>query len=134
MSTLEQFDLLFKDLFSTDGVYLPPTRIKSPHPLNIYTTPEGLFFEIACTGLKKEEVFIEIDGDYLNVKYEKPPLKEDKDKVFIHRGLSQSSFKLSYKISPKLNLKKSEAKMENGLLIIEIPYSESSKPKSLKIK
>jgi len=46
----------------------------------------------------------------------------------------KKSFDLGYKISPKYNLTKISAEMENGLLNLHIPISEESKPKSIKIK
>ena len=41
---------------------------------------------------------------------------------------------LVHKISPKYNLTKITAEMENGLLNLHIPISEESKPKLIKIK
>jgi HSP20 family molecular chaperone IbpA len=48
--------------------------------------------------------------------------------------LSKKSFDLGYKISPKYNLSKINAEMENGLLKLHLPLSEESKAKSIKIK
>jgi HSP20 family molecular chaperone IbpA len=53
---------------------------------------------------------------------------------YIYHGLSRKSFDLGYKISPKFNLAKVNAEMENGLLKLHIPISEESKTKTIKIK
>ena len=138
MSTLEHFerspfDILFRNFFNSEDQFAPALNSKQPHPLNIYYNDEGLHFEVACTGLIKEDLDISVEGDLLKISYKKP--KEDLDlSGYIYHGLSKKSFDLGYKISPKYNLSKVNAEMENGLLKLHIPISEESKPKSIKIK
>jgi HSP20 family protein len=138
MSTLEHFerspfDILFRNFFNAEDKFAPALNSKQPHPLNIYYNDEGLHFEVACTGLTKEDLDISVEGDLLKISYAKP--KEDLDfSGYIYHGLSKKSFDLGYKISPKYNLTKIDAGMENGLLKLHIPISEESKPKSIKIK
>ena len=77
MSTLfnerTPFDLLFRNFFKADGVFQPTTfDNKQPHPLDIFYDEEGLHFEIACTGLTKKDIQLEIDGDLLKIIYDKP--------------------------------------------------------------
>ena len=129
MSTnFNEFDILFHNaFFPTSGFGSAKT-----HPLNIFYDETGLFFEVACTGLTKSDVKIDIEDDILTISYNKP--EEELHPGTIHRGLSKKSFNLSYKISSKFNLPEAEAKLENGLLEIFIPISESAKPKTLKIK
>ena len=111
----------------------PALNSKQPHPLNIFYNDEGLHFEVACTGLTKEDISISVEGDLLKISYQKP--EEELDfSGYIYHGLSKKSFDLGYKISPKYNLSKINAEMENGLLKLHLPLSEESKPKSIKIK
>ena len=51
-----------------------------------------------------------------------------------HSGIRRSSFDLGWKISRRFNLSDIKAEMKNGLLTLSVPYSEESKPKSIKIK
>lgn len=128
------FDILFRDLFNTDGTFQPTTfENKQPHPLDIYFDDNGLHFEIACTGLSKKDIELEIDGDILKISYKKPEDPDFDYSGYIYKGLSKKSFKLGYKISAKYELEKLEAKMESGLLQIFVPIAESKKPKSIKI-
>jgi HSP20 family protein len=138
MSTLKinernPFDILFRNFFNTEDQFAPAFNSKQPHPLNIYYNDEGLHFEVACTGLTKEDISISVEGDLLKISYQKP--EEELDfSGYIYHGLSKKSFDLGYKISPKYNLSKINAEMENGLLKLYLPLSEESKPKSIKIK
>lgn len=140
MSTLElhpllnsPFDILFRNFYNTEEQFAPALHSKQPHPLNIYYTDKGLHFEVACTGLIKQDISISVESDLLKISYKKS--EEDLNlSGYIYHGLSKKSFDLGYKISPKFNLSQISAEMENGLLNIFIPISEDSKPKSIKIK
>ena len=139
MSTLEiferqisPFDILFKNLFYAESQFAPALNSKQPHPVNIFHDDSGLSFEIACTGLSKKEVDINIEGDTFKISYKKPD--EEFHKGMIYNGLSKKSFNLGYKIAPKFDLDKIDATLTNGLLEIFIPLAEDAKPKSIKIK
>ena len=138
MSTLfnerTPFDILFRNFFNADSGFQPTTfENKQPHPLDIFYDETGLHFEIACTGLSKKDISLEIDGDLLKIGYQKP--NEDVDYTgYIYKGLSKKSFNLGYKIAAKFDLEQLVAEMKNGLLHIFIPIKESQKPKAVKIK
>lgn len=137
MSTLFPYDLLFRDFFKSELDFQPAINAKFTHPVDIFENKHGLHFDIACTGLSKEDVEINIEGDVLKVSYTKPQDEECcevNDCTYIHRGVAKRSFNLGYKIAPKFNLSKAEAMMENGLLGIRIPFADEAKPKTIKIK
>lgn len=136
MSTLflDPFDILFRDYFNTRDGFLPAVESKISHPVNIFETVNGLVFEIACTGLSKSDVKIDLEHDILRVSYTKPKEEESTDVIHVKRGLSKKSFNLGYRVANRFNLSKAEATMENGLLTIEIPFADEAKPKTLKIK
>ena len=140
MSTLEiferqisPFDILFRNLFNAESQFAPAFQSKQPHPVNIFYDDKGLHFEVACTGLTKKEVDINIEGDILKISYKKPDNDEFHEGT-IYNGLSKKSFNLGYKIAPKFDLNGSTAELANGLLAIFVPIAEEAKPKSIKIK
>ena len=140
MSTLEilerhisPFDILFRNLFNAESQFAPALQSKQPHPVNIFYDDKGLHFEVACTGLTKKEVGINIEGDILKISYKKPENEEFHEGT-IYNGLSKKSFNLGYKIAPKFDLSVATAELANGLLEIFIPIAEEAKPKSIKIK
>jgi HSP20 family protein len=140
MSTLEilerhisPFDILFRNHFNAESQFAPALNSKQPHPLNIYFDDKGLYFEVACTGLTKKDVILDIEGDILKISYKKPK-EENFHEGTIHNGLSKKSFDLRYKIAPKFDLGQIDVSLTNGLLDIFIPLAEEAKPKSIKIK
>ena len=142
MSTLEiferhisPFDILFRNHFKSDSTFQPVGEFKQPHPLNIFFDDAGLHFEVACTGLDKSDVDITIEGDILKISYDKGEEKtSDSSRRFYHSGIKKSSFNFGWKVARRFELAKANAEMNNGLLIIAVPYANESKPKSLKIK
>ena len=133
---LSPLDVLVKNFFDTDSVFNKPDNRSIKHPIDIYEDDNGLTFEVACTGLSKSDVDITIEGDVLKVAYDREkevPLPGN-NKQFYHSGIKKSSFNFGWKIARRFELAKADAKMENGLLVITVPFANESKPKSIKIK
>jgi len=129
------FDILFKDFFNQTSTFISPVDNKIGHPVDIYETKDGLFFEIACTGLNKADVEINVEGDVLRVTHTSEEKKKDPENIrFYHKGISKRSFNLGYKIARRFDLEAIDAKMQDGLLSINIPHTEENKPTKIKIK
>jgi HSP20 family molecular chaperone IbpA len=128
---LDQFDLLWRDLFNSTSHFADITN-KITHPTDIYETENGIVFEIAAVGLNKEDIEIVTEGDVLRIKYKKEEKQEER--TIVYKGIKRSSFDLAWKVASKFDLSKAEAKMDKGLLSIEVPFSESKKPNVLLIK
>ena len=129
------FDILVKNFFNTEEQFQTPTNRIINHPLDVYEDPDGLYFDIACTGLTKKQVKVDIEGDILRVSY----TKKDKDGIaetihLYHAGIAKRSFNLGLKIARRFELTKIEASMKDGLLKLFIPLQPESKPKSVSIK
>lgn len=130
----DPFDVLFKNFFNNDSFFAPALETKISHPVDIYETQDGLHFEVACTGLSKEDVNINIEGDILRITYEKNTENDTDVANFIHKGIARRSFNLGYKVASRFDLQNADAQMNNGLLKISIPFAEQAKPKALAIK
>jgi HSP20 family protein len=131
---LDAFDLLFKNLFDEQSFFAPLQNVKISHPVDIYETEKGLNIEVAGTGLTKEDIEIEIQGDSILISHNKDANVENLDRSYLYKGISKRSFNLAYRVSNKFNLHRAEAEMENGLLKIEIPLSVETVTKTLTIK
>jgi HSP20 family protein len=135
MSTnFNEWDILFHNFFHPTSGFLSAVQAKQPHPLNIYYDKTGLHFEIACTGLTKDDIKVDIEDDILKISYNKPEEDKTLHPGTIVNGLAKRSFNLGYKISSKYDLSKADGKLENGLLSIFIPITEKAKPKNIEIK
>ena len=131
------FDILVKNFFESSSPFTPAIEAKISHPVDIYENKEGLYFEIACTGLTKEQVNLSIEGDILKVSYAKEQDNkccEVNDCEYIHKGIARRSFSLGYKVASRYDISQAEAEMENGLLKVYVPFAKESQLKTLKIK
>jgi len=129
------FDILVRNFFDTETPFHPLHSVKLKHPVDVYEDSDGLHLEVACTGLTKEDVSINIEGDILRVSYEKgndDPTNRD----YHYSGIAKRSFNFGYKVNNRFNLSEVDAKMENGLLNITVPYSPHvvTKTKTITIK
>ena len=129
------FDILVRNFFDTETPFHPLHSVKLKHPVDVYEDSDGLHLEVACTGLTKEDISINIEGDILRVSYEKGN-EEPTNRDYHYSGIAKRSFNFGYKVATKFNLSKVGAKMENGLLNITVPYSPHvvTKPKTITIK
>ena len=127
-------DILVKNFFNAEEQFQTPTNRILNHPVDIYEDKTGLFFDIACTGLTKKQVKVDIEGDVLRVSYTKKDNDEEKDIHHYHSGIAKRSFNLGWKIARRFELSKIDASMKDGLLKLFIPLQPESKPKTVSIK
>jgi len=130
-----EFDVLVRNFFDTDSLFNPINSVKLKHPVDVFEDKDGLHLDVACTGLIKEDITLDIEGDILRVGYNKGEFEEHDEKNYHYQGIAKRSFNFGYKVAPRFNLSKAEAEMENGLLSVIIPYSSNiTSVKSVKIK
>ena len=128
-------DILVKNFFQQEQEEFttPNNRILN-HPVDIYEDEDGLYFDIACTGLTKKQVKVDIEGDVLKVLYSKKDLDKIEDTHLYHSGIAKRNFNLGWKIARRFDLSKIEGSMKDGLLKLFIPLTPESKPKTVSIK
>ena len=127
------FDILVKNFFEQDSQFDKVNHRAVNHPVDIWEDNEGLTLEVACVGLNKSDVDVDIEDDILKVSYNKKD-SSNESAHYHYRGVKKSSFDLGWKIARRFDLTKANANMENGLLKILVPFSKAAKPKSLKIQ
>lgn len=130
-------DLMFRNLFDSMSDFTTAFDAKINYPVDIIEKSNGLEFHFAVPGLNKDDINIEIErGDTLKVTYTKSKgQSQNEEKInYIVKNIASRSFNLAWRISPKYNLNKLEAKMENGLLEINIPLVPAAESKVITIK
>ena len=127
---MDPSDIVWKNFFDANSTF-NTIDSKINYPVDIYETEDGLRFELAVVGLDKEDLDIHTDGDTLRVSHER---QLEQERSYIQRGIAKRSFDLAWKVALKFDLNKLEAKLDKGLLIIDIPYADEKAPKKVKIK
>ena len=130
---LSPFDILVKNFFQSEEQFQTPNNKIINHPVDIYEDEDGIYFDIACTGLNKKQVNVNVENDILKVSYKKESTTLV-DKHVHFSGIAKRSFDLGWKIARRFDLSKIEASMKDGLLKLFIPLTPENKPKSVSIK
>jgi len=128
------FDILVRNFFESTGGFAPAAETKISHPVDIYEDPDGIHIEVACTGIDKKDIEVLIEHSSIRIKHERANTQDTEDRTYHAHGISRRSFNLGYRFSSRFDLSKADAKFNNGLLLIDIPFAEESKPRALKIK
>ena len=133
---LSPFDILVKNFFQSEEQFQTPNNKTINHPVDIYEDENGIYFDIACTGLNKKQIDVNVENDILKVSYKKDPNSEEINSAsYCHySGIAKRSFDLGWKIARRFDLSKIEASMKDGLLKLFIPLTPENKPKTVSIK
>ena len=132
---LSPFDILVKNFFQSEEQFQTPNNKIINHPVDIYEDEDGIYFDIACTGLNKKQIDVNVENDMLKISYKKEEKPPETHKRHVHySGIAKRSFNLGWKIARRFDLAKIEASMKDGLLKLFIPLTPENKPKSVSIK
>ena len=82
---------------------------------------------------KKEDVKVSVENDVLTVKCGVYPPEHDNDDAFlVYRGISAQTYEFSLKLN-RIDVSKISAKIEDGILHLEMPVIKEEKPKAIQI-
>ena len=125
-------DTAFNDLFDMDWT---PRHVTTAPAVNVKESDKAFTMEVAAPGLKKEFCKVNINNEgNLVVKienkseHEDKPCKEGCEKThYIRREFSYQEFNQSYILPDDADREKISAKVENGVLTIDVPKLPAEK-------
>ncbi len=117
-------DTAFNDLFDMDWT---PRHVTTAPAVNVKETDKAFTMEIAAPGLKKEFCSVNINNEgNLVVKIENKAQHEEKPQEgekhhYLRREFSYASYEQAYALPDEVNKDAISAKVEDGILTIELP-------------
>ena len=122
----------FPDVAKTVGV--KPFQGTAYPKVNVYEFEDkvGLIAEIP--GLDRKDLNIEVEEGILIISGDKHGLFDDSGAKVLRRELKGSSFKRQFELGEQLDGENIKASFKDGLLSVEIPKVEPTKPKKLSVK
>lgn len=119
--------LFFNDFFKDDW------RSASAHntvpAINVKETENAYCVEVAAAGMTKDDFNISIDEDsdlVITVEKKSENKNENKEARYLRREFSYSKFKQTMVLPENVNKDKIDAKVEHGILYINLPkFSEN---------
>jgi HSP20 family protein len=120
---------------SFESDFCPDFFSKGSYPrVDIIKKPEKLIVKAEITGLKKEEVSVDLDGDVLVIKGEKQNKDEDKNKKHLYREIKRYSFQRSFILGNNIDKTGIKADFVDGILKVELPRVTVEKKQAEKVK
>lgn len=119
-------DTAFNDLFDMDWA---PRHVATSPAVNVKESDEAFTMEIAAPGLKKEFCSVNINNEgNLVVKIESKAKSEDESNAdgekkhhYLRREFSYASYEQAYTLPDEVNKEAISAKVEDGILTINLP-------------
>lgn len=107
-------------------------RMKPLPAVNITEGKDAYLVSLVAPGFKKDDFKVHTNGNMLTISCEKEENKEKKEEKFTRKEYNFSSFSRSFTLPEDVNRDKIEARYEDGLLKITLPYNKGVKKDSAK--
>jgi HSP20 family protein len=111
--------------FDREFTWAPAVEVKE--------LPDKFVLKVDLPGIKKEDIKLEVSDNILTISGERKEEKEEKEAQYYRREIVYGSFYRSIQLPPNVDPEKITAKLENGVLTIEIPKTEKAKAKEIPI-
>jgi molecular chaperone IbpA len=104
-------------------------------PYNIRKTDDFKHvIEIALAGFSKDEIEVVLTDGVLEIKSSDLPTSDKPKDDMVHKGIAKRAFTRKFTLADDIEIK--DAKLENGLLVIELEQiiPDEKKPRIIKVK
>ncbi|WP_069801499.1 Hsp20/alpha crystallin family protein [Thermogemmatispora onikobensis] len=104
-------------------------------PINVRENEHGYQVQAQIPGVKPEQLEVNVSGNTLTLKAEVPREEKEEQRGQWHvREIRSGSFARTITFPKDIDSGKTEARYENGLLTVNVPFGEASKPKKIRVK
>jgi HSP20 family protein len=121
-----------------EGFPGPLTRalwdVPSAPGMDLYQTDEAIVIKMGLPGVEPGDIQVSVTDGVLTVRGEVKEEKEEKEKTYHLRERRFGSFSRSVKLPSNVNVEKSDAQFENGVLTLTLPKAEEAKPRTIAVK
>ena len=128
---VERFPYLFEDFFrpwnefvKTGEGWGKPLIVPA---VNITENKDNFIVLMAAPGLKKDDFYINVEGNLLMISCEKEEIREDNGQEYTRREFNYTSFSRSFSLPEEVLPEKIDAIYEDGVLKLTLPKKEEAK-------
>ena len=124
----KNFDSLFPEfIFSGE-------MDKFAMPVEIHVKGDGYKIKAELPGVKKEDLEIDLDKNHMIIKAKKHEEHQEDTKSYRKSEFKYGDFSRVIYFPQEINLEKTRAKLEHGILCINAPKIEIEKPQTKKLE
>lgn len=124
----------FDNYFPQSGYWEEANKLSMP----IEVADKGKEYDIRAElpGIKKEDLDIDIEEDFLRINAKKIDETKEEEKNYKHSEFSYGEFSRTIQLPEEIDVNKTEAKLEHGILTIIAPkiHKEKEQTKKLIVK
>lgn len=99
--------------------------------VNIIERPEGYLLEAEMPGVKKEGLEILLEGNELTIVGRREPTLQEAQ--LLYRESCDRDYRRSFGLDPAIDTGKISARMEDGVLYLNLPKAEKLKPRKISV-
>ena len=125
------------DRFFDDRFLQPVTsflKFGADLAIDLYEEKGGIIAKMSLPGIKTEELDISLKDDILTISGKREEEKETDKKDYYSKEIRRGSFSRSVYLPKTVDASKTQAKCENGELIVTMPVVADAKNKEVKVK
>jgi HSP20 family protein len=127
------------ELFDWDGLLqrffedAPLWNTRTPS-VDVREREEGYLMEVELPGLTDKDIELKVEENILTVSSKKEDEKEEKVNGYLIRERRGAEFCRTFVLPKDVEHGKIKAELKNGLLSVEIPKKEESKPRRIDVQ
>ncbi|HET7058647.1 MAG TPA: Hsp20/alpha crystallin family protein [Nitrospiraceae bacterium] len=129
MTTFMPFDV---DKFLDEALRGANGNASRSPACNAYEDERSYWVQAALPGLHREDIEIVVEDQVLTIKGERKE-EASKDKTYFVREFNRGSFVRSFKLPTTADHTKVAATYQDGVLTVELPKREETKPRRITI-
>ena len=126
-----EVDRLFREFFGEERATV--TRGWSP-AVDIYETPTEVVVQAELSGVRREDIQIELTDDRLTLKGKRERPEEAENATYHLLERSYGEFERSFALNVPVDIDKAEAAYRDGVLTIRLPKVEPKRAKRIEVK
>lgn len=128
VSLRDAMDRLLEDsvVSGTRGVGMPKIDVKE--------TKDAVVVKAELPGVAEEDITVEVSDGVMTISGEKKGEKEEEREGYYYKESFSGAFSRSISLPAEVKAEKTEAEMDNGVLMITVPKVEAKKPTKIAVK
>ena len=134
-NSLKPFSIGFNSLFDDFDRMLDSSDFVSNYPpYNINQVKDNKYkIEVALAGFDKKDIAVEAKDNSLTIRSKNKETIDEKGNGVVHRGIARRQFVRSFALGE--DIKVNDAKLENGLLTVDLEREvpEEEKPRLIEV-
>jgi HSP20 family protein len=103
-------------------------------PVDIYEDEEEVVLKAELPGMKKEDIDLRVENNILTLHGQRKQEKEVKEDGYFRSERAYGKFSRSFTLPTTVDVKKISASYKDGILTVQLPRLEESKPKQIDVK